>query len=275
MWSGYLGFGLVQVPVNLFKATEDHDIGFHQYCPHCQERVGRQNVCKGEDGSGCGAVVEHGDILRGIEVDNQLVIVSDEELDSLGDELGRQIEILEFVDASEIDPVMFEASYYVGAPDGAKPYALLAASMAKTGLTAIARFTMRTKTKLAAIRVVEDRLYLHTLMWPDEVRSATDVPGTTAAYTAAELRAAVRVVKDKVGKFDPDAYVDRYQERLVELLDAKAAGEKWVTEPATQLDATVDDLLAKLEASVKRHPAGRKRAPAKKAPAKRTRRKVA
>jgi DNA end-binding protein Ku len=270
MWTGMLGFGIVQIPVKLFTATENHDVGFHwHHGPKCLGNVGLVKTCKK-----CLKPVDPGDILSGTEVDGKVVFVSDEEKASLEAAQSKQIEILEFVGAGEIDPIEFENTYYVGTAEGEKAYALLAQSMG--GLTALARFTMRGKTRRAALRAVvrDDRLVLilHTLRWPDEVR-VPEVPGLGGDYSAAELRMAKKVVQSMVEKYDPNALVDTYQERLQELVAAKAEGAEFVVEPAVELDASdVKDVLAQLEASIRAHPAGRKKvaakAPAKKAPAK-------
>jgi DNA end-binding protein Ku len=261
MWSGYLGFGLVQMPVKLFKATESHDIGFRQHHgPDCLGQVGQVRVCKD-----CGAAVDYGDIVKGIEHEGQTVILTPDDVDALKEEQGKQIEILQFVDAYEIDPMMYEQVYYLGAPDGPKVYALLVESMTQSGLVALARFTMRSKTQLAVIRVVEGVMVLHTLLWADELRDP-EVPGLGKNYTAAELKAARAVVDSMVAPFDPTAHRDDYRDRLAELIEARAGDIEFVVHEPEAVEE-VSDLLAALEASVARHPAGKKKA-AKKAPAK-------
>jgi DNA end-binding protein Ku len=280
MWTGHIGFGLVQIPVKLYKATESHDQAFHQHHgPTCMGRIGYVQTCKD-----CAQVVEYGDIVKGVEVGDTVVIVTDDDMAELAAEAGNQIEILEYVDAAEIDPIMYESSYYVGAPEGEKAYALLAKALGESGLVAVARFVMRGKTHLATLMARQDVLTLTTLLWPDELR-APEVPGLGGQYSAKEYAMATMVIESMVGKFDPANYTDTYQQRLRELIEAKAENEPFVAGVAHDLDATeVGDLLAKLEASVARHPAGKKRpvkkavakkAPAKKAPVKRTRRSVA
>lgn len=269
-WTGMLGWGMVQLPVKLFTATEDHDVGFHwHHGPKCLGNVGLVKTCKK-----CLKPVDQGDILSGTEVDGNVVFVSDEEKASLEAAQGKQIEILQFVKAG-IDPIMFENSYYVGT-ESEKAYALLVQSMVALNVMGLARFTMRTKTRMAALRAVvrDDRLVLtlHTLRWPDEVR-VPEVPGLGGDFNTAELRMAKKVVQSMVGEYDPEASIDTYQAKLRELLDAKVEGAEFVVEPAVELDASdVKDVLAQLEASIRAHPAGKKKvptkAPAKKAPAK-------
>ena len=269
-WTGMLGWGMVQLPVKLFTATEDHDVGFHwHHGPKCLGNVGLVKTCKK-----CLKPVDQGDILSGTEVDGNVVFVSDEEKASLEAAQGKQIEILQFVKAG-IDPIMFENSYYVGT-ESEKAYALLVQSMVALNVMGLARFTMRTKTRMAALRAVvrDDRLVLtlHTLRWPDEVR-VPEVPGLGGDFNTAALRMAKKVVQSMVGEYDPEASIDTYQAKLRELLDAKVEGAEFVVEPAVELDASdVKDVLAQLEASIRAHPAGKKKvptkAPAKKAPAK-------
>jgi DNA end-binding protein Ku len=216
--------------------------------------ISLKRVCKE-----CGEDVAYGDIVKGIEVGGSLVTITEDDLAQLEGERGKQIEILQFVDQSEIDPIMFEDSYYLGGGKvgsektvrPSKAYALLANAMASSGLVAIAEFTMRAKTHIAAIRVVEGVLVLHTLRWADEVREAT-VPGLGAEYSAAELDMAEKLVASMVGKFDKDAHVDTYTNRLTSLIEAKAEGvELDITEADDVAPSDVSDLLAKLEASVK------------------------
>jgi DNA end-binding protein Ku len=285
MWSGQLGFGLVQFPVKLYTATSSHDVGFNQF--HGAS-VGRsKKPCLGQikyvkTCATCANVVPQDDIARGVPINGGVVVVSDEEIESLeheGD--SKLIQVLMFVDQAEIDPVQFEKSYFVGAagPPTAKvippskPYALLAEAMVGKGLVAIVKWTLRNKSRRAVLRVVDGVIYLHTLYWPDEVREP-EVPGLGGDFTAAEMHAATTLVEAMVGKWDPDdeQLVDVAQMRLKELIDAKAAGEPFQIEPTIDLDETeVGDLLAKLKASARaasktRHPAGKK-IPAKKTPA--------
>lgn len=266
-WSGYLGFGLVQAPVKLYKATDNHDIGFKRVHEGCGGHVGNKMYCKT-----CGAVPEPHQMVKGIERDGQMLVISDDEIVALEGEQGKQISILQFVPAEQIDPIWYEDVYYIGAPDGAKVYALLAESMETIGVVAVAQFTMRSKTKLATIRVLEGVLVLHTLRWADELRPP-EVDGLGKSYTVAELKGAKALVQSMVEDFDPYAHKDEYQERLVELIDSKAGDMEFVIQETPAAIEEVGSLLAQLEASVaaKKKPAGKKpvakKAPAKKAPA--------
>jgi len=275
IWKGSITFGLVNVPVKVYSATEDHDIKFHQVHAKDNGRVRYKRVCEV-----CGEVVEYGDLARAFESDDgQIVIITDDDISTLPEERSREIEVLEFVPASEVDPMMFDRSYFLE-PDSksSKSYVLLAKTLAQTERMAIVHFTLRNKTRLAALRVKDfgkrDVMVIHTLLWPDEIRDP-DFPvlDKEVEIKPAELKMAGQVVESMAEEFNPDRFHDSYQEQLQELIDAKLeGGEAFTTEEQPkELDETEDvsDLLAKLEASVKAR-SGDGSAPAKKAPAKKT-----
>ncbi|WP_167097893.1 Ku protein [Mycobacterium sp. DL592] len=288
IWKGSIAFGLVNVPVKVYSATEDHDLKFHQVHAKDNGRIRYKRVCEV-----CGEVVEYRDIAKAFESDNgQTVIITDDDIATLPEERSHEIEVVEFVPASDIDPLMYDRSYFLE-PDGKSPksYVLLAKTLADTDRVAIVHFALRNKTRLAALRVKDfskrDVMVVHTLLWPDEIRDP-DFPvlDQEVEIKPAELKMAGQVVESMTDDFHPENFQDTYQEQLRELVEAKLeGGEAFTTEdqPA-QLDETEDvsDLLAKLEASVRRRreqsgdgeatvpakKAAAKKAPAKKAPAK-------
>jgi DNA end-binding protein Ku len=278
IWKGSLSFGLVNVPVKVYSATEDHDVKFHQVHAKDHGRIRYKRVCET-----CGEVVDYRDIARAYESDNgQTVIITDEDLATLPEEKSREIEVMEFVPASDLDPLMYDRSYYLE-PDSksTKSYVLLAKTLANTERVAIVHFALRNKTRLAALRVKDfskrDVMVVHTLLWPDEIREP-DFPSldTKVDIKPAELRMAEQVVDSMAEDFNPDQFHDDYQAQMHELIEAKLeGGEAFTTEeqPA-ELDVTddVSDLLAKLEASVRKRrsesSSAAKKAPAKRAPAK-------
>ncbi len=283
IWKGSIAFGLVNVPVKVYSATEDHDLKFHQVHAKDNGRIRYKRVCEV-----CGEVVEYRDIAKAYESDDgQTVVITDEDIATLPEERSHEIEVVEFVAASEIDPLMYDRSYFLE-PDGksSKSYVLLAKTLADTDRVAIVHFALRSKTRLAALRVKDfskrDVMVIHTLLWPDEIRDP-DFPvlDKEVEIKPAELKMAGQVVESMADDFRPDEFRDTYQEQLKELVAAKLeGGEAFTTEeqPA-ELDETEDvsDLLAKLEASVKRRrgesgdsDGETKKAPAKKAPAKKT-----
>ena len=272
IWKGSIAFGLVNVPVKVYSATQDHDIKFHQVHAKDNGRIRYKRVCEV-----CGEVVEYADLARAYESDDgRMVVITDDDIATLPEERSREIEVLEFVPASEVDPMLFDRSYFLE-PDSksSKSYVLLAKTLADTDRMAIVHFTLRNKTRLAALRVKDfgkrEVMVIHTLLWPDEIRDP-DFPvlDKKVEIKPAELKMAGQVVESMADDFNPDRYRDTYQEQLQELVDAKLeGGEAFTTEEQpTELDETEDvsDLLAKLEASVKARSGDSK--PAKKAPAK-------
>ncbi|MDD4867704.1 MAG: Ku protein [Mycobacterium sp.] len=273
IWKGSIAFGLVNVPVKVYSATQDHDIKFHQVHAKDNGRIRYKRVCEI-----CGEVVDYGDLARAYESgDGQMVIITDDDISTLREERSREIEVLEFVPADEVDPMLFDRSYFLE-PDSksSKSYVLLAKTLAQADRMAIVHFTLRNKTRLAALRVKDfgkrDVMVIHTLLWPDEIRDP-DFPvlDKEVEIRPAELKMAGQVVESMAEDFNPDRYHDTYQEQLQELVDAKLEGgeaftaEEQPKEPGETED--VSDLLAKLEASVKAR-SGAEKAPAKKAPAK-------
>lgn len=285
IWKGSVAFGLVNVPVKVYSATEDHDLKFHQVHAKDNGRIKYQRVCEE-----CGEAVEYRDIAKAYESDTgQTVVITDEDIATLPEERSHEIEVLEFVPASDIDPLMYDRSYFLE-PDGksSKSYVLLAKALSETDRVAIVHFALRNKTRLAALRVKDfskrNVMVVHTLLWPDEIRDP-DFPSLDAdvEVRAPELKMAGQVVESMADDFHPEQYTDTYQEQLTELVESKlAGGQAFVTpEAPAPLDETEDvsDLLAKLEASVRRRreEAAAKqaaeaepsaKAPAKKAPAK-------
>jgi DNA end-binding protein Ku len=280
IWKGSVAFGLVNVPVKVYSATEDHDIKFHQVHEKDNGRIRYKRVCEI-----CGEVVEYRDIAKSYESeDGQTVIITDEDIATLPEERSREIEVVEFVPADQIDPLMYDKSYFLE-PDSksSKSYVLLAETLAKADRVAIVHFALRSKTRLAALRVKEfgkrEVMVVHTLLWPDEIRDP-DFPelDKKVEIKPAELKMAGQVVESMTDDFHPEAFTDDYRVEMMELIQAKIdGGEAFAVEeqPAADLDETddVSDLLAKLEASVKARQSGgesAKKAPAKKTPAKKT-----
>jgi DNA end-binding protein Ku len=275
IWKGSVSFGLVNVPVKVYSATEDNDIKFHQVHAKDNGRIRYKRVCEI-----CGEVVEYRDIARSYESDDgQTVVITDEDIATLPEERSREIEVLEFVPAEQIDPMLYDKSYFLE-PDSksSKSYVLLAKTLAETDRIAVVHFTLRNKTRLAALRVKDfskrDVMMIHTLLWPDEIRDP-DFPvlDKEVDIKPAELKMAGQVVESMTDDFKPDQFRDTYREEMLELIQAKIEGGEAFTveEPEPEdLDDTEDvsDLLAKLEASVQARKGGAKEAPAKKAPAK-------
>lgn len=237
-----ISFGLVNVPVKLYGATEEHDIKSHQVHGSDGGRIRYKRVC--ED---CGEAVAYDDIVKGYEVGDELAILTDDDIASITGESSRDIEVVEFVPTGSIDPLAYEKSYYLGPDKSLTAYQLLAAALMGTERVAIVKFNMRGKTRLAALRVTGKQhvLTLHTLHWSDEIRDPEFKELDKAAkIDPSQLAMARSLVESMANEFNPDRYRDTYQEELRVLVAAKAGEPPQGTED-------VSDLLAKLAASTR------------------------
>ena len=275
IWSGSISFGLVSIPVKLHSAVRRKNVRFNQLDSASGTRV-RQKRVAGEDDH----EVPFEQIVKGYELPSgEYVIVSDEELAALDPDAVRTIEISEFVDLADIDPIFYDSPYYL-APDAttAKPYALLAEAMERSGKVGIARFVMRTKQYLAAVRPRDGHLLLSTMVYADELVDAGDVDGFVhldgVEVEQKELDMAVQLIESLSEPFQPDKHGDDYREAVLALIERKVAGEtEVVAAPVEPEGAKVVDLMAALEASVAEAKKARKRHPAASRAKKRTARK--
>lgn len=253
IWKGSIAFGLVNVPVKVYTATEDHDIKFHQVHAADGGRIRYERLCTVD-----GQPVQYSDIDRAYESpDGDRVILTDEDFAKLPAAEKHEIPVLQFVPSEQIDPILFDKSYYLE-PDSTTPkaYVLLAKTLERVDRVALVHFTLRQKTRLAALRVRDGVMVLQTLLWPDEVRSvAFDKLEGVAEPKAQELKMAETLVDTLSDDFDPSLYVDEYQIELKKLLDeAIASGSSKVTRApevaAPEMDAEVVDLVAALQRSL-------------------------
>jgi DNA end-binding protein Ku len=252
IWSGSVSFGLVNVPVGLYSATQDHDVHFHQFEKGTTARVRNQRV-----NEKTGEEVAYDDVVKGAELDDgSYVMLTPEELESVEPGKSRTIEISDFVEAAEIDPVYYQKSYYLAPADktAAKPYALLARAMEKAERIGVATFVMRGKQYLAAIRPRDGVLILETMYFADEVREPSkgiDQLPAKAKVAPKDLTMAVNLVEALTTSWDPANYRDTYTARVKKLIDAKKKNrEIAVPETAEETEGKVIDLLAALESSV-------------------------
>jgi DNA end-binding protein Ku len=259
LWSGTLSFGLVSVPVRLVGATESKELRFHFLDKHDLQPIGYDKVRRDT-----GEHVDNDDVVRGFEVEKgRFVPLEDEDLDRLDVELTKTIDICDFVDLEEIDPIYFRKAYYLLPQDGAeKPYRLLVRALDETGKVAIAKIVIRNKQHLAAVRPSNGVLVLETMYYADEVREPEKVDGG-GQLRKPEVEMAKSLVENLSAKFDPAKYDDTYRKELLELLKAKAEGEP-LPEPRAEEGGEVVDLMAALRESVertqKKKSGGRKRA---------------
>ena len=254
LWTGTISFGLVSLPVKLYTATQNQDVSFHNFERGTGERVRHKRVAEGS-----GHEVAYEDIVKGYEVrPGEHVMVEKEELESVEPGRSRAIEIEDFIELDDVDPVYFQKTYHVVPSDegAARPYRLLAETLADAGRVGIARFVMRGKQHLAAIRPQGDGLVLETMFFPDEVRSTDELRELDAVsgvdLNQRELAAARQLVDSLTTEWDPSRYHDTYREQVLELLERKAEGESIVTTTEDEPSGNVVDLMAALEASIER-----------------------
>ena len=218
IWKGAITFGLVNVPVKVYSATEDHDVELHQVHDADGGRIRYQRRCEV-----CGKVVDYAHIDKAFSDGDKTVVITDADLKSLPEERSREIDVLEFVPSDQLDPIMFDRSYYLE-PDGSSPkaYVLLRRTLEQTDRTAIVHFALRQKTRLAALRVRDDVLMLQTLLWDDEVRMA-EFPALdqTVKISDRELDLSAALVDSFAADFTPGEYTDEYQAQLRQLIAEK------------------------------------------------------
>jgi DNA end-binding protein Ku len=250
IWTGSVAFGLVNVPVALYSATEDKTIHFNQFETGTSDRIRYKRV-----NERTGHEVKLPDIVRGREVaKGDYVLITDEELEAVEPGRSRTIDITDFVDISDIDPIYYQRAYYLG-PQGdsaTKAYALLHRAMADSGRAGIATFVLHGKQYLAAIRAREDVLALHTMYFPDEVRDPLEEIEnlrTGAQFSDRELGMAKQLVESMTNKWDPGSYRDTYRECVEDLIARKRRGEEIITAGEPAGAANVTDLMEALRRS--------------------------
>jgi DNA end-binding protein Ku len=274
VWSGTISFGLVSIPVKLFHAVNRKNVSFNQLDERSMSRIRMKKVSAdtGED-----VPDEH--IVKGYEwTKGKYVVVDPDELEPFIPVATKAIDLEEFVELTDIDPVFFDTPYIVAPDKSAKPYVLLARAMEDSGKVAVGTFVMRSKQYVAALRAVDGRLMLSTMAFADEVvdpASIDELDGVADVdVSAKELAMAEQLVASLAGPFEPEHFRDTYREQVLELIDKKAAGEAFETPEPVAAAPKVIDLMAALEASVQaakeargRHPATVKAVPARQAKA--------
>jgi DNA end-binding protein Ku len=250
IWSGSISFGLVNIPVKLYSAVSKKTVHFNQLDGRTKSRVRQKRVS-----SETGEEVPYEQIVKGYELaSGAYVVVTDDELAALDPKALRTIEIDEFVDLGDIDPIYYDAPYYLAPDKAAKPYALLAQAMEQTGKVGIAHFVMRTKQYLAAVRPQQGRLLLSTMVYADEINDPAEIPELAELehleLSERELAMAEQLIDSLSAEFEPEKFHDTYREAVLELIERKAAGEQVVAPAAAAEPDKVVDLMAALEASV-------------------------
>jgi len=250
IWRGAISFGLVNVPVKLYSAVSKKTVRFNQLHEKDNSRINLKRFCAEED-----VEVQFDEIVKGYEISpGRYVVITPEELDALDPAKTRTIDIEDFVDLDEIDPLFYEHPYYLAPDTGAeKPYKLLLEALKETNKVAIARVVIRSKEYLTAIRAAGDVLTLETMLFADELidpDSIDELPDAEVRATEREVDMARQLIDSLATDFDPSKYHDTYRERVLELIERKAQGEEVTVPAAPETPTEVPDLMAALEASL-------------------------
>ncbi len=247
IWKGAVSFGLVSVPVKLYSATESHDVAFRQVHESDGGRIKYQRVCSID-----GEEVPYSEIAKGYETeDGEMVILTDDDMAALPSTSSREIAVEKFVPSDQIDPMLFEKSYYLEPEKtGAKPYALLRQALLDADRMAVVTVALRQRTTVAVLRVRDDVIVLQTMMWPDEIRTP-DFQVETGEVKDSEVKMATMLVETLAGDFDASEYEDDYADAVKDLVQTKIeGGEIKRTPTSTKTGGEVVDLLAALQRSV-------------------------
>lgn len=256
IWSGAITFGLVNVPVKLYSATEDHDVKLHQVHDEDGGRIRYQRRCEV-----CGRVVDYEHIDRAFDDGERTVVLTEEDFATLPAEKSREIDVVEFVPTDQIDPIRFDRSYYLEpASKSVKAYTLLRRTLEETNRTAIVLFALRQKTRLGALRVHDDVLVLQALLWDDEVREAAFASlDDRVSISAKELEMSEELIRSFESDFEPERFSDNYQDQLRRLIEAKLESGEVLDTEATFGESTraetggeVLDLMDALRKSIDR-----------------------
>ncbi|GII80259.1 non-homologous end joining protein Ku [Sphaerisporangium rufum] len=260
IWKGAISFGLVTIPVKLYSATEQKDVSFHQVHREDAGRIKYKRVCTVD-----GAEVPYAEIAKGYELPGgEVVVLSDEDFADLPLSTSRRIDVLQFTPAEQIDPILFNKSYYLE-PEatGVKPYILLRDALERTGQVAIVKVALRQRESLATLRIRDGVFVLETMLWPDEVREPEFAfVDEDVEVRPQELQMAESLIETMAAEFDPSEYHDAYREALQQVIEAKIAGKEIARPEAAEEAGPAVDLMAALRASVDAAKREREKAPA-------------
>jgi DNA end-binding protein Ku len=247
IWNGVISFGMVTIPIGIYPATSEKDLGFNQLHASCGTRIKQQRWCPLDQ-----VVVETDQVQRAYEyAKGQYIPITDEDIANLPVPTKQTIEILSFVDADKIDPVFFDKAYYIE-PDklGKKPYALLLKALQLKKVAAFAKVALRNKEHLCVLRESGKKIILETLFYADEVREGIDLSDSDLDVGERELKMAESLIEMLYEEFEPEKYTDLYREKLLELIEAKVAGKQLIQSPEAPAPNQVIDLMDALKASL-------------------------
>ena len=246
IWTGSIGFGLVNIPIKLYSALDDSslDLDMLDKKDHANIKFKRVNENTGKE-------VPWENIIKGYKLDDRYVVLTDEDFQKASPEKTRSIDIKEFIDQAEVDPLYFETSYYLEPEkSGSKAYLLLRDALIKTGKAGFGSFVLRNKENLCLIKPREDVLILHKIRWNQEIRSTEDLNIPSGSSKPAEMKMAVQLIEQLSGEFDIANYKDTYSDELMKLIKAKAKGKKLEKPALRVVHSRGKDLLSQLKASL-------------------------
>ena len=247
VWKGYLTFGLLSLPVKLYSAARSETVSFNQLHKSDNSRVKQVLYCQLED-----KPIQRSDIVKGYEYEkDKYVVVEDEEIKKVAPKTAKTMEVLEFVQSVDVDPIYYESSYYL-APDeaGEKPYALLFEALRKTGCVGVAKIAMHNREHIVILRPGPQGILLHTMYYRDEIRQVEEFRTDRSLVKDKELDLAVTLVKSLEAQFEPEKYKDEYRENLKAMIKAKVEGKEVVETAPTVHKAPVIDILEALKMSL-------------------------
>lgn len=247
VWTGYLTFGLISMPVRLFSGARGEHISFHMLHRDDHVRVKQQLICPAEE-----KVVERDEIVKGYEYrKGEYVIIEPEEIKKIEPKTAKAMEILEFVKSSDVDPVYFESSYYMVPEDaGKRPYALLSKALEETDYVAIAKLTMHNREYTVFLRPHRNGMMLHTMYYKEEVREIENFGATDVELRDAEVKVAHQLIEALAAPFEPEKYHDTFEENIKKLIQARLEGKEVETVEKPKKAAPVVDLMAALKESL-------------------------
>ncbi|MDD3268607.1 MAG: Ku protein [Syntrophomonadaceae bacterium] len=250
LWKGAVSFGLVNIPVSMYTATQSKDLKFNYLHRECMSPIKYQKYCPR-----CEKEISSDEIVRGYEyAKGNYVVINEEDLERIPHESTKTIDILDFVNLEQVDPVFFDKTYYLeSSPGGEKAYALIVEAMKKTKKIAIAKVLIRSKESLAALRVKDNYLLMETIFYPDEIRSPASLNSgiDRSRLHENELKMAVSLIENLSTNFEPSNYQDNYRQALWQMIEAKIAGQEIVAPEPVAATGRVVDLMEALKASVK------------------------
>lgn len=262
MWKGAISFGLVSIPIKLYAATEDHTIHFKQLHKECKSPIKYDKICPV-----CKKHVDDDDIVNGYEYEpGKFVIIDDEDLERIPMSTVKTIDILDFTNIKQIDPIYYDKTYFLSPDDiGVKPYVLLRDSMKNMHCVAIAKVVIRSKQDLACIRVYDDNyMILETMHFPDEIRSTVELPPIRETKLHEnEIKMAQELINSLTSDFEPNKYDDNYRKALIEIIESKV-NDKKIEIPSKDKEENILDLVSALKASIETVNSGNTSKPRKK-----------